>query len=153
MTEDEVGRIEEEEKEAATTRARGRPKKRTRLTPGNTCASVSVGAIKRETPADLLSLLAVRKSARVKMMSAKQEDSSSNPIQPDRDASAPPGDVQPEMQRTEGEAAGQDVDAAKHQPESECPDDQIPSRFAVGEEEQEEHVRADLNGNLIELTN
>ncbi|XP_072232274.1 uncharacterized protein [Leuresthes tenuis] len=125
---DEVGRIEEKEKEAATTRARGRPKKRSGLTP-------------------------VRKSARVKMMSAKQEergesllspalDSSSDRIQPDRDTSAPPGGVQPEMQRTEGEAAGQDDDdAAKHQPESECPDDQIQSR----EEEQLEHIRAYLN--------
>ncbi|KAM4537173.1 uncharacterized protein PAE49_021546 [Odontesthes bonariensis] len=129
MIEDEVGRIEEDEKEAATTRGRGRPKKRTRLTP-------------------------VRRSARGKMVSAKQEegkeslpspapDSTSNRIQPDRDTSAPPGDVQPEMQSTEGEAASQDVEAAaaKHQPQSECPDNQIPNRFA----EQEEHVRADLN--------
>ncbi|XP_039863060.1 uncharacterized protein LOC120718577 isoform X2 [Simochromis diagramma] len=107
---DEVG--ETVEKEAVITRTRGRPRKRTRQTP-------------------------VRKSARGKPESTKdetEEEETTEPLLPasvnptlsqDRDSSAPPGDGQAESQRTEEEAETQPDAApapAGQQPESTCPD-------------------------------
>lgn len=72
VTVDEVGEVEEEEKEAVSTRTRGRAKKRTRQTPG------------KKNPAGSA---AVRKSTRGKTTSTNnergEEEDSSSTLDPD----------------------------------------------------------------------
>ncbi|KAM4536351.1 uncharacterized protein PAE49_020991 isoform 1-T2 [Odontesthes bonariensis] len=129
---DEIGTAEEEENEATTTTKRGRPRKRTRKTP-------------------------VRKSARGKTLSAEddkeeEENESLPPVsvnscsELDKDTSALSRDVQPEIQKTEVEAASRsEINAAStgQQPESECADNQTPPEGSVEEEEKGGHNRAD----------
>ncbi|XP_072232903.1 uncharacterized protein [Leuresthes tenuis] len=130
---DEMGTAEEEENEVTSTRKRGQPRKRTRKTP-------------------------VRKSARGKTVRTEddkdeEENESLPPVSVNscskagKDTSALSSDVQPQIQKTEEEAAKQsDINAAftGQQPESECADNHTPPEGCVGEEEKEGHNRADL---------
>ncbi|XP_069028196.1 uncharacterized protein [Embiotoca jacksoni] len=137
VTVDEVGEVEEEEKEEVMpTRMRGQAAKRTRQTP-------------------------VRKSTRGKKVSSADEaekekeapvslDSSSSV---DKDPSAAPSDEQPDLHRTEVEAENQAdlrVDSSGQQQQPECPENQtLEGCVEEGEEEKEERVVCKRGAELV----
>ncbi|XP_041820824.1 zinc finger protein 638-like isoform X2 [Chelmon rostratus] len=135
VTVDEVG--EEEEKEAGTTRIRGRPKKRTRPTPVRKSTRGKKVSTNGETeeekePADVLPPASL--------------DASSSP---DKDSSTPSSDGHLETQKKEAEVeaasrAGVDAASAERELRPETPDNQtLDGCVEEGEEEKEGWSRTD----------
>ncbi|XP_041842372.1 serine/arginine repetitive matrix protein 2-like [Melanotaenia boesemani] len=116
LTLDEVGKTEKEEKEAPANRTRGRPKKRSRLTPvKKSTARTTVSSEEQHPPAVLGSFSTL-----------------------DKDTSALSSDEQLETQKTEEEAAGRtDVQSTS----AGCPDNQT---LEGSVEEEKEGSRADV---------